>query len=73
MNLVATSLDQVLTGSTSTHLVTYSTAVMMYCAPILLSGTGNGPMNLIAQISNVRLVFTNIKGISVLGKGRPKH
>ena len=38
MNLAATSLEQVSTGSTSAHLVTYSTTVMIYLAPILLPG-----------------------------------
>ena len=48
MNLAATSLEQVSTGSASAHLVTYSTVVMMYLAPILFAGTGNGPIKLIA-------------------------
>ena len=69
MNLEATSLEQVSTGSASAHLVTYSTVVMMYRAPVHLDGTGNGPMKSIAQISNAKLGFTNIKGISILGKG----
>ena len=73
INLVATSLERVSTGSASAHLVTYSTVVMIYHAPILLARTVNGPIKLIAQISNVRLGFTKIKGISVLGKGQPKH
>ena len=45
---------------------------MIYHAPILLARTVNGPIKLIAQISNVRLGFTKIKGISVLGRGQPK-
>ena len=73
MNLVATSLEQVSTGSASAHLVTYSTTVMIYRAPVLLAGTGNGPMKSIAQISNVRLGFTKIKGIVVMVKDRPRH
>ena len=73
MNLAATSLEQVSTGSASTHLVTYSTAVMIYLASVLFAGTGNGPIKLIALISNVRLGFTDIKGISVLGSGRPSR
>ena len=73
MNLVATSLEHVSTSSASAHLVTYSTAVMIYLAPDRLAGIGNGTMKSIAQISNVRLGFTNIKGISVLGRGRPSH
>ena len=73
MNLAATSLEQVSTGYASTHLVTYSTIVMMYLTPVLFAGTRNGPIKSIAQISNVKLGFTDIKGISVLGKGRPRH
>ena len=73
MNLVATSLEYFLTSFASSHLVTYSNAVMMNRAPVLLARTRNGPMKSIAQISNVRLGFTDIKGISVLGKARPKH
>ena len=73
MNLAATSLEQVSTGSASTHLVTYSTAVMIYLALDRRAGTGNGPMKSIAQISNVRLGFIEIRGISVLDSGRPSH
>ena len=61
------------TGSDSTHLVTYSIAVMIYLAPVHFVGIGNGPMKSMAQISNVKLGFTNIKGISVLGRGRPSR
>ena len=57
------------TGSTSAHLVTYSTAVIMYLAPVLFVGMENGPMKLIAQISNVKLGFTEFRGIYVLGRG----
>ena len=71
---MAISLEHVLTGSASAHLVTYSTAVIMYLAPILFDGCmGNGTMKSIAQISNVKLGFTNIKGIYVLGRGRPNR
>ena len=73
MNLTSTSLEQVSTGSTSSHLVTYSTAVMMYLAPVLFAGIGNGPMKSMDQISNVKLRFTDIKGFSMLGRGRPSH
>ena len=48
MNLVATSLEQVSTCSTSAHLVTYSIFVMIYLAPVLFGGIGNGPIKLIA-------------------------
>ena len=61
------------TSSASAHLVTYSTAVIMCLAPVLVVGIGNGPMKLMAQISNVKLGFTDIKGISMLGRGRPSH
>ena len=69
INLAAISLEHVSTGSASAHLVTYSTAVMMYLSPILFAGIGNGPMKSMAQISNVKLGFTDIKGISMLGMG----
>ena len=70
---MTTSLEHVSTGSASAHLVTYSTAVIIYLAPDLLAGIGNGPMKSIAQISNVRLGFTDIKVISVLDRGRPSR
>ena len=70
---MAISLEHVSTGSASAHLVTYSTTFIMYLAPILFAGMGNGPMKLIGQTSNVKLGFTNIKGISVLGRGQPSH
>ena len=66
---MAISLEHVSTGSASAHLVTYLTIVIMYLAPVLFAGMGNGPMKSIAQISNVKLGFTDIKGISVLGRG----
>ena len=65
---MATSLEQVLTGSSSSHLVTYSTVVIIYRAPKLLADIGNGHIKLIAQISNVRIGFIDIKGISLLGR-----
>ena len=61
------------TSSASTHLVTYSTVVIMYLAPVLFAGMGNGPMKSMAQISNVKLGFIDIKGIYVLGRGQPSH
>ena len=73
MNLAATSLEHVSTGSASAHLVTYSTTVMIYLAPDRRAGTGNGPMKSIAQISNVILGFIEIRGISMLGSGRPSR
>ena len=73
MNLESTSLEHVSTGSASANFVTYSTAVMIYLAPVLFVGIGNGPIKSIAQISNVRLGFTNIKGIYVLGSGQPRR
>ena len=48
MNLAATSLEHVSTGSASAHLVTYSTAVIIYRAPDRLDGIGNGPIKSIA-------------------------
>ena len=65
---MATSLEHVSTGSASAHLVMYSTAVIIYLAPVFFAGIGNGHMNSIAHISNVRLGFTDIKGISILGR-----
>ena len=62
-----------LTGSAYAHLVTYSTTVMIYLAPDLFAGIGNGPMKSMAQISNVKLGFTDIKENFVLGRGRPSH
>ena len=61
INLAAISLEHVSTGSASTHLVTYSTAIIMYLAPVLFVGIGNGPMKSMAQISNFKLGFTDIK------------
>ena len=61
------------TGSASAHLVTYSTAVMIYLVPVLFAIIGNDPMNSMAQISNVKLGSTDIKDIFVLGRGRPSH
>ena len=66
-------LKHVSMGSTFSHLVTYFTAVIIYLALDLFAGIGNGPMKSMAQISNVRLGFTNIKGISVQGRGRPSR
>ena len=71
MNFAATSLEHVSTGSASAHLVTYSTTAMIYLMSVLFANTGNVPIKSIAQISNVRLGFTDIKGIYVLGSGRP--
>ena len=48
INSATTSLEHVSTGSTSTHLVTYSIVVIIYLAPNLLAGIGNGPMKSIA-------------------------
>ena len=70
---MAILLEHVSTSSASAHLVTYSTAVIMYLALVLFAGIGNGPMKSMAQITNVKLGFTDIKGISVLGRGRPSH
>ena len=70
INLAATSLKHVSMGSASAHLVTYSTAVIIYLALDLFAKIGNGHMKPIAHISNVRLGFTNIKGICVIDRGR---
>ena len=73
INLAAISLEHVSTSCASAHLVTYSTAVIMYLTPVLFTGMGNGPTKSMAQISNVKLGFTDIKGIYVLGRGQPSH
>ena len=53
---MATSLEHVLTGSVSSHLVTYSTAIIIYHGPVLLSSIRNVTIISISQISNVKLV-----------------
>ena len=73
MNLAATSLEHVSTGSACAHLVTYSIAIKIYLTLVLFAVTGNGPIKLIAHILNVRLGFSNINDIFVLGSGRPRH
>ena len=55
INLVATSFVQEWTGSASAHLVTYSTTVIMYLAPVLFPCFGKGPIKSMAQVSKVRL------------------
>ena len=49
--------------------MTYSIVVIIYRDPVHLVGIGNGLINSIAQISNVKLGFTDIRGILVLGRG----
>ena len=61
INLASISLEHVSTGSASTHLVTYSATVIIYLAHVLFVGIGNGPMKSMAQISNVKLGFIDIK------------
>ena len=63
INLAAISLEHVSTGYASAHLVTYLTAVIVYLAPVLFASIGNGPMKSMAQILNVKLGFTDIRGI----------
>ena len=70
---MATSLEHVSTGSVSSHLVTYSTAIIIYHGPVLLSSIQNGTIISISQISNVKLGFTDIKGLTVLGRGLRSH
>ena len=48
MNLAATSFVHEGTGSAFAHLVTYSTAVIMYLAPVLFPCFGNGPIKYIS-------------------------
>ena len=71
MNLAATSFVHEGTGSASTHLVTYSTIVIMYLAPILFPYFGNGPIKSIAQVSKAKLGFIGRRGISYFESGRP--
>ena len=73
IDLVDIPLEKYSTGFASSHLVTYSTVVMIYRDHVCLVNIENGPMKLIAQISNVELGFTDIKGIYVLSRGRPIH
>ena len=73
INFMATSLEHVSIGSVSSHLVTYSTAIIVCHGPILLSSIWNGTIISISQISNVKLGFTDIKGITVLGRGLPSR
>ena len=68
INFAAISLEQDSTSYTSSHLVTYSTVVIIYHAHVHLASIENGPMKSIARISNVNLGFTDIKGIYVLGR-----
>ena len=66
--LAMTSISSSMTSS-SAHLVTYSTNVIMYLAHVLYPGLGKGPTKSIANISNVRLVFMDIRGISFCFRG----
>ena len=69
INFATISLEHDSTGSASAHSVTYSTDVIIYHAPVRLASIENGPMKSIAQISNFKLGFTDIKGFFVLGRG----
>ena len=69
INCVAISIEHDLTGSSSPHLVTYSSVVIIYYAHVHHGGIENSPMKLIAQISNLNVVFIDIKGIFLLDRG----
>ena len=71
INFVATCFVQECTGSTSTYLVTYSTTVIMYLAPILFPCFGKRPIKSIAQVSKVRLGLMGKRGISFFCNGWP--
>ena len=71
INLVATSFVQEWTGSTSSHLVTYSTTIIMYLAPVLFPCFGKGPIKPMAQVSKVRLGLMGRRGISFFYNDRP--
>ena len=71
MNLDATSFQHEGTGSASSHLVTYSTVVIMYLAPVLLPCFGNGPTKSIAEVSKPKLRFIGMRGISFFRRGQP--
>ena len=71
MNLAATYFVHEGTGSDSTHLVTYSTAIIMYLSPVLFPCFGNGPIKSIAQVSKVKLGLIGKRGISLFGSGWP--
>ena len=71
MNLAATSFVHEGTSSTYAHLVTYSTVVIIYLAPVRFPYFGNGPIKSIAQVSKVNLGLIGKRGISFFGSGRP--
>ena len=43
--------------------------MIIYPTPVPLASIGSGHIKSITQISNVKLGFTDIKGILVLGRG----
>ena len=57
------------TGYASTHLVTYSTTIIMYLDPVLFPCFGKGPIKSMAQVSNVRLGLMGRRGISFFCNG----
>ena len=71
INLDATSFVQEWTGSAFYHLVTYSTAVIMYLAPVLFPCFGKGPIKFMAQVSKVRLGLIGRRGNSFFYNGWP--
>lgn len=71
INMVATSFVQDATRSTSTHLVIYSTVVIMYLAHVLYLGFGKGPTKSISHISSVKQGLMEIRGISFYFRGLP--
>ena len=71
INLVATSFVQEWIGFASSHLVTYSTTVIMYLVPILFPCFGKGPIKSMAQVSKVRIGLMGMRGISFFCNGQP--
>ena len=71
INLVATSFVQEWTGFASSHLVTYSTLVIMYLAPIIFPCFGKGTVKYMVQVSKDRLGIMGRRGISFFYNGQP--
>ena len=71
MNLASTSFVHEGTGYASAHLVTYSTIIIIYLAPILFPCFGKGPIKSIDQVSKVKLGIIGKRGISLSGSGQP--
>jgi hypothetical protein len=69
MNFVITFFVHVLIGYDSAHFVRYSTAVIMYLAPMCLDLFGKCPTKSISQILKGRLELIEFSGISSFHNG----